>query len=97
MTEDNPLITVRRQWNDWKLAEYRLSELSGLHWDTISGGVNAKSPRDFLHAYVLCDRMESGELSHSCRHGKGPHLIKVCVTKTHNKEVVPQVLAKLEK
>lgn len=74
-----PLVEVRRQWNDWRVAVYRLSDIDGPHWDSVSGGVNARAPREFLHAYVRCDGMISGEISHSCRHGRGPHNIKVCI------------------
>jgi hypothetical protein len=40
-TEDTGLKTVevRRRWNDWRIAEYRLTDISEMHWDNISGGV----------------------------------------------------------
>ena len=41
----------------------------------------------FLHGYVFCTGMVSGEISHSCRHGPPPHEVKVCITKSGNKEV----------
>jgi hypothetical protein len=72
-----PFVEVRRQWNDWRVAVYTLSDIDDLHWDRVSGGVNARAPREFLHCYVLCDGMVSGDLAHSCRHGQGPHNIKV--------------------
>jgi hypothetical protein len=81
---DEQTVDVRRQWNDWKIASYRLSDVDGLHWDSVSGGVKARAPRSFLHGYVWCDGMIEGELSHSCRHGAGPHRIKVCITKRGN-------------
>ncbi len=81
-------VSVRRQWNDWRDAEYRLSDISGLHWSRISGGVNAPAPQPFIHGYVLCDQMLGGELAHSCRHGSGPHEIKVCIVKKMNKPAV---------
>jgi hypothetical protein len=40
----------------------------------------------YLHGYVWCDGMIAGELAHSCRHGPGPHRIKVCITKIDNKK-----------
>jgi len=85
-------VAVRRQWNDWREAVYTLSELESPHWDDVSGGVNAKAPRPFIHGYVWCDRMESGELAHSCSHGAGPHRIKVCVVKKSNTPKVMRIL-----
>ena len=34
-------VEVRRQWNDWRFAEYRITDISGMHWDNVSGGVYA--------------------------------------------------------
>jgi hypothetical protein len=91
MGEEEPLIKVRRQWNDWKIAVYKLSSISGFHWSDESGGVNAPAPQLFLHGYVMCDGMESGELSHSCRHGPPPHRIKVCITNKYNEGIFPKL------
>lgn len=87
-----PIVRVRRQWNDWREAAYRFEDIAGLHWDTESGGINATAPQPFLHGYVMCDGMVSGELAHSCMHGKGPHRIKVCIVKKANE---PEVFKRL--
>ena len=79
-------VNIRRLWNDWRIAETMLSDLSDLHWDRYSGGVNAPCPQYFLHAYVMCDAYK-GDLAHSCAHGQGPHSIKVCITKKDNPDV----------
>ncbi len=76
-------VQIRRQWNSWMIAECRLGDLSGIHWDNFSGGVNARSPRPFIHGYVSCDKIV-GEIAHSCAHGEGPHRIKVCFVKKDN-------------
>ena len=86
-------IRVRRHWNDWKTADFRLGDLEGLHWDTVSGGVGVRSPRLFLHGYVWCNAMVAGEVAHSCVHGEGPHRIKVCIVKKDN---APAVYRRLE-
>lgn len=83
-TPQSKTVTVRRQWNDWRLATVNMDSLSGVHWDTYSGGVNAKAPRPFLHAYMSCDAVLEGEIAHSCMHGEGPHMIKVCIVKKDN-------------
>ena len=78
--------------NDWRVAKYPLDSLVNPHWDEISGGIQAVAPWDFIHGYVWCDDMIECELAHTCEHGKAPHEIKVCVTKSGND---PKVFAKL--
>lgn len=90
--DDQPLVEVRRQWNDWRIATYRVSDVWGLHWSGESGGVRARSPRYFLHGYVLCNGMVGGELAHSCRHGPPPHEIKVCILERGNEKVFARLL-----
>jgi hypothetical protein len=85
-------VSVRRQWNDWKIAQYKLKDIGRLHWSNLSGGINATAPQLFVHGYVLCDQMIDGELSHSCRHGPPPHLVKVCITKKGNEAIWPKIL-----
>jgi hypothetical protein len=51
MAED--IVIVRRQWNDWRHASVRIEDVSGLHFDSVSGGVRVRSPREFLHGYIL--------------------------------------------
>jgi hypothetical protein len=80
---NDPDIYIRRQWSDWRIAKTKLSKLSDLKWDYISGGVNVPAPQYFVHAYIWCDEYE-GELAHSCEHGDAPHSIKVCVVKKDN-------------
>jgi hypothetical protein len=88
-------VVVRRQWNDWRTAKYLIEDVEEPHWDSTSGGVQARSPRAFIHGYVRCNAMLEGELAHSCAHGEGPHRIKVCVTKGDNDPTVyAQLLGK---
>jgi hypothetical protein len=81
---DVELVTVRRQWNDWRHATVPISELDRLHLSDVSGGVAVRAPREFLHAYILCSAIVDGEIAHSCRHGRGPHYIKVCIVQRDN-------------
>jgi hypothetical protein len=93
---DEPVVMVRRRWNDrWRIAAYRISDISGLHWSKMSGGLMHRAPRHFLHGYVACDEKIGGKLAHSCKHGPPPHRIKVCITKKGNKAVFP-ALVKME-
>ena len=70
------LVEVRRQWNDWRFAKYRLSDIENLAWDWAGGGVPAPTPQPLVHGYVWCDAPISGEVAHSCQHGPKPHRIK---------------------
>jgi hypothetical protein len=38
-------VVVRRQWNDWRQATYRIRDIEGLHWDSLSGGASAAAAR----------------------------------------------------
>jgi len=103
--ESNAVLTlqpltmiVRRHWSDYRKGEFRLVDLDGVHWSDISGGVGAFSPRPFLHCYVYCTAMVSGELAHSCRHRPPPHRVKVCIVKKDNpKTTYAAALAMMEK
>ena len=64
-----------------------------MHWDNVSGGVYAHAPQHFVHGYVSCDAMISGEIANSCRHGTGPHTVKICITKKGNEKIWHEVLA----
>lgn len=83
----DPVVYIRRQWNDWRIAQVRMSHMSRLHWDTVSGGVRAPARQPFIHGYVICDTVV-GDIAHRCLHGEGPHRIKVCVTKKDNAPAV---------
>jgi hypothetical protein len=85
---DAAIVTVRREWNDWRKASYRLADLEGVHWSQITGGVGVPVPQPFIHGYVSCDQMLEGELAHSGSHGPCPHRIKVCIVKADNEPAV---------
>ena len=89
---EEKFVWVRRQWNDHRMAKYRLSHLRNVHWSEYSGGVGAKAPQPFLHGYVQCDMAIEGEVAHSCAHGQGPHSIIVCITKNANEPEIFKLL-----
>jgi hypothetical protein len=90
---DDAVIAVRRQWNDRRIATYRLRDISELQWGRTSGGTRARTPQLFVHGYVMCDAMIGGKLAHSCSHGPAPHRIKVCLTRKENESVWKHVVA----
>lgn len=85
---DQPLtetVWVRRHWCDQLRAEYRLADLTGLHWSDNSDGYTRRSPNPMVHGYVMCHKMVSGDILHSCLHETWPpHRIKVCVVAKDN-------------
>jgi len=94
--EQEPEITVwvRRDMRDWRKALYRLSDISGIRWDWVSGGLGFQAPGVFLYGYVPCDAYLEGELPHSGAHGgRCPHSIKVCILKKDNDPEVYHMLA----
>lgn len=88
-------VRVRRQWNDWRKAKYRLEDLEHVHWSYMSGGVQAPTPRPFMHAYVRCDAAVEGEVAHSGTHGPCPHSIKVCIVQKDNSKSVIEALKRI--
>src|SRR5882762_586050 len=84
--EPGPIVWVRRQFDDHRHAAYRLGDVSGWHWSDISGGVQHRANRYYLHAYVMCNGMIAGELAHRCQHGPPPPRSKLCITKKGNKK-----------
>lgn len=93
--EAEKTVVVRRQWNHWEEATYRFESLEDVHWSSISGGVQAPTPRPFLHAYVICDAMIDGAIAHSGIHGLCPHRIKVCIVKKSNDPKIFQELVEM--
>jgi hypothetical protein len=85
-------VVVRRRFNDYNAAEYRLEDIGTLQWSNVSGGVQTRANREYLCGYVWCNRAVAGEVSHSGAHGDCPHRIKVCILKKDNKEVYARVL-----
>lgn len=78
------IVNVRRQWNGSDGASYRLQDISGFRWSSVSGGVRRGSPHSSLYAEVDCQGMIDGHLNHSGTHGPCPHSIKVCIVKADN-------------
>ncbi len=85
-------VTVRRTWKDFRAGSFPEDSIYGLRWDCVSGGVQEASPQFFLYGYVSCDDMTDGEIAHSCMHGMGPHIIKVCVLKKDNPDIYDELI-----
>lgn len=79
-------VNVKRHpQNNYKIATYNFSDVSGYHWSKVSGGNKQRTINWTLFAYVTCDKMISGQIDHSGIHDSCPHNIKVAVTRKDNR------------
>ncbi|HEX2173250.1 MAG TPA: hypothetical protein VHL09_12485 [Dehalococcoidia bacterium] len=83
MSESEEFIWVRRQANDWRLAKYRLEDVSHIHWDRVKTGPKTP-PQQMLTGLVSCEAAIEGEISHTGSHGPHPHEIKIHIIKKDN-------------
>ena len=81
---ENELVSVRRHWDSWEIAQVFAGDLSNPLWDLVSGGVKDYAPEAQIFGFVWCDSIVSGSLAHSCLHGTAPHSIKVCILRKDN-------------
>jgi|SRR6187200_1676574 len=85
--QDDLLVRVHREWDGWRSAEVRLSDLRDIHWLQ-----PAHAPHQLVHGFVPCTGIVTGELTHSCDPASAPHSLLVCVLKRH---AMPSVYAEL--
>lgn len=78
------LVSVRRAWNSWEIAQVYVGDVENLLWDIESGGVKESAPEAHIYGYIWCDRLVSGSVAHSCLHGTAPHSIKICILRQDN-------------
>jgi hypothetical protein len=83
------LVVVQRAWSEWRTALVRVSDLEDVHWFRPAGAV-----RPLIHAYVWCDRVVSGRLSHDCTKSPCPHRVLVCLLKSHTTGCVFEELSR---
>jgi hypothetical protein len=73
-----PLIQVRCEWNGWRSAHVRISDIHGLHWFQPD-----HAPRRLIHGYISCTSIIDGAIPHGCDQTRGPHRLLVCILKKH--------------
>ena len=83
------LVVVQQEWNGWRTATVRLSDLQEVRWGQPPG-----APRPLLQARVACDSIRSGELPHACVETPAPHHLQVWVLKRHAAPSVFEELAR---
>jgi hypothetical protein len=87
MDSNETLVRVHSEWNGWKTAEVRMSDLADLHWFQPNG-----APHALLHGFILCTQMVSGAVTHDCHRPSAPHRLLICVLKRH---AIPTIYAEL--
>jgi hypothetical protein len=85
--QNGTVIRVQREWDGWRSAQVRTSDLEDVHW--LQPG---RAPRPLVHGYISCADIVDGDLPHDCGLTHGPHRLLVCVVKRH---VAPCVYAQL--
>ena len=88
--DEGTMVVVQREWNGWRTASARLSDLQSIHWLQPNG-----APRPLIHAYIPCTKLQTGEIPHDCDVKSVPHRLLVCVLKCHTAPVVFAVLSHL--
>jgi hypothetical protein len=73
-----PLVVVQGEWNGWRRATVRLTDLEDVHWWQPPGAY-----RPLIHAHVWCDRLLPAGALHGCDVDSAPHRLRVCVLKAH--------------
>jgi len=86
---DHMLIRVQSEWNGWRGAEVRLADLCEVHWHQPS-----RAPRRFVHGYMSCSNIVTGDIPHDCDRTSAPHRLLVCILKSHTVPVVYASLAR---
>jgi hypothetical protein len=84
---DEALIRVHAEWDGWRSAEVRMRDLHDVHWLRPNG-----APRRFVHAFISCTDIVSGDIAHRCEAASAPHRLLVCVLKRH---AIPDAYAEL--
>ena len=78
-------VVVRRGITDYVEDEVDISEIDGVHWDNISGGVHKKQGGHALYGYISYELAEKLNIKCSGRHNWGYNSAKVCIPAVCNK------------
>jgi hypothetical protein len=87
-----PVVTVRRRWNDAQSAGVPLGVLRDLAIRDDPGGICGPVPRPFLTARVWCDHLGTGTALHACDAATAPHELELVILERDNP---PDLMARL--
>jgi hypothetical protein len=86
---DDSLVRVQSDWNQWRNATTRLADIDEVHWFQ-----PMHAPRALLYGYVSCANLAAGELPHRCDRSSAPHRLRICILKRHTLPDVYRELAR---
>lgn len=86
---EGAIVAVQSEWNSWRTGMVRAAHLQNVHWAQPRG-----APRPLVHAFVSCDRLQSGQIEHHCELTPPPHRLLVCVLKSHTQSSIFEALAR---
>lgn len=95
MSTSNPIIIVRRRWDDPESARVALQHTRELAIKDQPGGICSPVPRPFLFARVWCDYLIEGAAIHKCDSRTAPHELELCVLERDNPDVYSTLRARL--
>jgi hypothetical protein len=72
------LVVVQTAWNGWRTALVNADDLQDIRWAQPAG-----APRPLIHATVSCQKLVSGTIPHECHRTPTPHMLVVCLLKSH--------------
>jgi hypothetical protein len=84
-SRDDAVVRVHQEWDGWRSAEVRSSDLRDVHWFQ-----PRRAPQRLVHGYVSCAKV-AHDLQHDCE-GTPAHRLRVCILKRHT---VPTTYAEL--
>lgn len=90
--DEEPLVSVRRQLTDWRVAKFRPADIRGLRWEKPGKNAKGLAAGPLLSGQVSCDDVVEGELVHTGSYGPCPHAMKVHIAKKEND---PRLFAQL--
>jgi hypothetical protein len=97
MSDSNPIIIVRRRWDDPQSATVALKHARELAIKDQPGGICGPIPRPFLFARVWCDHFIEGAAIHTCDLRTAPHELELCVLERDNPDVYATLRARLRR
>jgi hypothetical protein len=97
MSDSNPVIIVRRRWDDPQSAGVALQHARDFAIKDQPGGICSPIPRPFLFARVWCDHLIEGAGIHACDPRTAPHELELCVLERDNADIYATLRARLRR
>ena len=83
---ENLYVIITRQSGSYKSAEICIDDISGVHWDNISGGVRRRQSGYSLYGYIPYKLAVKLEIACSGLHDYGRNEAKICIPALNSKD-----------